>query len=471
MSGRLRGAPWAAGGLCLLVCVACGDGEASRIAAFEPAERLPGGTTTNTLLRGANAFTPPADNLSDAHELEFFTGNSFFNQGWVEAGASTESRDGLGPLFNARSCAGCHFKDGRGRPPERGETEVQGFLVRLSVPGADARGGPVPEPRYGGQLQPFALPGVPAEGQVEIHYEEVPGQYGDGEAYSLARPSYRFVALGYGALADDVRFSPRTAQALIGLGLLEAVPEERLVALADPDDVNGDGVSGRIHHVWDQSLGRPGVGRFGWKAEQPSVLQQVAGAFLGDIGITSSLNPEGGCQPGQQACRDAASGGAPEIADRLLERVSTYSRTLAVPVRDAFDSSDVLRGKYLFTSMGCADCHVPSHRTGKVGDLPELSEQLIFPYTDLLLHDMGDDLSDERPVFEADGPEWRTAPLWGLRYYRVVNRHERLLHDGRARGVAEAILWHGGEGEMAREAFREASRAERAVLVEFVESL
>jgi CxxC motif-containing protein (DUF1111 family) len=439
--------------------------------AIDPNEWLPGGDTTNTLLLGANAFTMPAANVRVEHEPSFFTGNSFFNQSWVQAPASTEARDGLGPLLNARSCAACHFTDGRGRPPLEPGERFLSMLLRLGVGQRGSHGEPLPDPTYGDQLQPFAIDGVLPEGVPSVAYREAPGNYADGEAFTLLEPTYAIAELAYGGLDPNLVISPRVAPAVSGLGLLEAIPAERLEALADPDDADGDGISGKIQRVWDAGAPARVIGRFGWKAEQPTVRGQSAGAFLGDIGITSAGLPDQNCTPVELDCAHVISGGAPEISDELLDKVALYARILAVPMREHWRSDSVLLGKRLFQSAGCASCHVPSHTTGDLPGVPEVSGQLIYPYTDLLLHDMGEELSDHRPVFEADGAEWRTPPLWGIRFYHTVNRHDRLLHDGRARGVAEAVLWHGGEAQPARDAFVAMSAAERAALVEFVESL
>jgi CxxC motif-containing protein (DUF1111 family) len=437
----------------------------------DPAEQFPGGATTNTLLLGANAFIKAASNITEEHEGLFYSGNSFFNQGWVQAPASTELRDGLGPLFNARSCSACHFKDGRGSPPLAENEDFIALLLRLSVPGEGEHGEPVPEPNYGGQLQPFAIADVTREGSPRVTYEAVPGNYADGESYELLAPTYSVEDLRHGDFAEGTMISPRVAPAMSGLGLLQAIPLERLEELADPHDANGDGVSGRINWVWDASQEAKAVGRFGWKAEQPTVRQQSAGALSGDLGITSSLFSQQDCTASEADCSEAPSGGSPEIADETLDRLELYGMLLAVPVRERWNDERTLAGKTLFTETGCASCHVERHTTDRIEGFPELTEQTIFPYTDLLLHDLGDELGDGRPSFDAEGNEWRTPPLWGLRYYEIVNGHDRLLHDGRARGVAEAILWHGGEAEASREAFRSLSRDERELLVDFVESL
>lgn len=466
-SGRLSAA--------VVVSVACalaGCGGDEARAGVEDGEWLPGGSTTNTVLVApASAFAAPVPDLDFEQRQAFFSGNSFFTNAWVTAPSSTSARDGLGPLFNASSCAGCHFRDGRGRPPLEADERFVGLLLRLSVDGVGPDGAPLPDPVYGGQLQPFAIDGVPAEGNPRVTYTVVPGQYADGEPYELLAPSYRIDELALGPLAEGLLVSPRVAPAMIGLGLLEAIDEARLRELADPDDADGDGISGRLNEVWDVERGALSLGRFGWKAEQPSVRQQVAAAFLGDLGVTSSLFPEQDCMPAQEACSEAPAGGEPEVEDLILERVQRYSELLAVPARTAHADAEVLSGKALFEDLGCGGCHVPSHVTGSEHAVSKLHAQRIWPYTDLLLHDMGEGLADGRPSFGASGREWRTPPLWGLRFYRVVNDHDRLLHDGRARGVAEAILWHGGEAEPSKVGFVALSKSERAALIRFVESL
>jgi CxxC motif-containing protein (DUF1111 family) len=453
---------------CAAALVACGGADSS---AVEDGEELPGGDTTNTLLFGSNAFLPQVDNITFENQLLFGTGNAFFNQAWTAAPSSTEARDGLGPLFNARSCSTCHFKDGRGRPPRDDETALGSMLLRIGVPGAEPGSAPAPDPLYGDQLQPYGVDGVPGEGTPRVTYTTIAGSYADGEAYELLAPSYAIEAPSHGPFAPDLLISPRVAPAMIGLGLLQAIPESRLRELEDPDDVNGDGISGRTNRVWDVESADYAVGRFGWKAEQPSVRQQAAGAFVGDMGITSTLFPAEDCTAVELECQNAESGGSPEIEERLLEPVVRYSELLAVPARLSYAEPDVLRGKARFRELGCQSCHVPSHQTRADAEVAELADQRIWPYTDLLLHDMGEGLSDGRASFAAEGQEWRTPPLWGLGHYEVVNGHDRLLHDGRARGVAEAILWHGGEASDAQRAFVALPAADRLDLIAFVESL
>jgi CxxC motif-containing protein (DUF1111 family) len=415
-----------------------------------------------------NAFALPARNLGAEERRAFAVGNNFFNDAWVIAPASTTGRDGLGPTFNATSCSGCHLRDGRGAPAAPGDN-TPGLLFRVSVPGTGARGEPKPEPTYSDQVQDRAVPGVPAEGHVETTYEEVPGRMADGTPYSLARPTYRFVP-ALGPVAPGTMLSPRVAPALVGMGLLEAIPEADVLARADPDDKDGDGVSGRPNRVWNSETERAELGRFGWKANQPTVSQQVAGAFLGDLGITSRLAPAQNCPEVQTACAAAPDGGQPELDDQKLDRVTFYSRTLAVPARRKVDEPDQARGAQLFASTGCTACHTASARTGS-SDIPALAHQDIQPFTDLLLHDMGPELADGRPDFEASGSEWRTPPLWGIGLVSTVNRHTRFLHDGRARSLEEAVLWHGGEGEGARRRYTELPAGDRAALLAFLGSL
>lgn len=418
---------------------------------------------------GQAAFSLPAPNL-DAQQLrDFAFGNRLFNTNWVQVGSSTASFDGLGPLFNRVSCSGCHVRDGRGRPPEPGEA-MDSMLVRISVPGRDAHGGPLPHPVYGDQIQDRAIPGVPAEARVVIEWEELPGQYADGERFSLRRPKISFADAAYGPLGADVLTSPRVAQAMIGLGLLEAVPDADLLARTDPDDADGDGISGRVNRVWDAASGQLAVGRFGWKSNQPNLRQQVAGAAAGDIGITTTLAKADACTESQSTCRTAPAGGEPEMSEVFLDKLLLYSRTLAVPERRSSDPQQMREGEALFSSAGCAACHVPTLRTG-AHELAAVAHQTIHPFTDVLLHDMGEGLADGRPDFEGSGREWRTAPLWGLGLLHTVNGHELLLHDGRARGIAEAILWHGGEADRAAKKFRGLSKRERDTLIEFLRSL
>ena len=429
-------------------------------------ERLGGDTTAFS--KGRNAFELSARNLTNEERRIFEIGDSFFTQNWVTAPASTAGRDGLGPTFNAQSCSSCHTHDGRARPPESDDDPVRGLLLRLSVNGPD---GPTAEPNYGGQLQDRAIVGVPVEGRISITYATISGSYPDGSSYSLRQPSYEIEDRAFGPLDPDVMISPRIAPSTFGMGLLEAIPRERIHALADPDDADGDGVSGKPNMVWDFRKAKMVPGRFGWKANQPTVEQQAAAAFRGDIGITSSMFAEENCPPAQSACRQSPNGGSPEIPDERLAKVTFYVQTLAVPAMRNVDDVNVQRGARLFVQVDCTACHTPRHITDERHPIPALRNQTIYPYTDLLLHDMGEGLADNRPDGQASGREWRTAPLWGIGLVEVVNGHTRFLHDGRARSIEEAILWHGGEAEGSLESFMQLSRDDREALLQFLKSL
>ena len=445
---------------------ACGGGDDEVDLALVYDERLGGETTAFS--DGGNAFELSARNLGRLERRTFEVGDSFFTQNWVTAPASTEARDGLGPTFNAQSCSSCHSHDGRARPPENDADPVRGLLLKLSVPGPD---GSVDEQSYGGQLQDRAINGVPAEGRISIRYEEITGRYADGTPFTLRKPTYTILDPAFGPLDKDVMTSPRIAPAVFGMGLLEAIPEERITALADPDDEDGNGISGRVHLVWDARQGSRALGRFGWKAGQPTVEQQSATAFLNDIGITSSLAPDENCPAVQSACRQAPNGGSPEVPDERLGRVTFYVQTLAVPAMRSVDDPTVRDGARLFVQAGCAACHTPRHVTPEDYPIEALSGQVIFPYTDLLLHDMGEGLADNRPEGEASGSEWRTPPLWGIGLVETVNGHTMFLHDGRARSIEEAVLWHGGEARRSRDFFIGLSAEEREALLTFLRAL
>ena len=442
---------------------------------YETEEEYSGGQRGTTFDLSVNAFGDAARNLSGDANGAFVLGNSFFRSNWVIAPASVPSRDGLGPMLNAVSCSGCHRLDGRGQPPRTEAERLSDLLIRLSRPGTDAHGGPLPDPAYGLQLSGQANPGVVAEGDMRVQYAAQPGTYPDGTAYALRRPDYSWRNLGYGTLPADIQFSPRVAMQLPGLGLLEAVDAATIEALADPTDADGDGVSGRPNYVWNQEAGRATLGRFGWKANQPTLRQQVADAFAGDMGLTSRLHPNeelSAVQTQQFRYDQLPNGGTPEVSDAQLEAVIFYCAALAVPVRRGAKDGAVLRGKQLFGQVGCGKCHTPKLLTGSTGgSIPEFANQTIRPYTDLLLHDLGPGLADGRPDFLASGQEWRTPPLWGLGLLRTVSGHTTLLHDGRARNAEEAILWHGGEADGARQGFMKLAKDDRAALLQFLQSL
>ncbi|MBC9252065.1 thiol oxidoreductase [Pseudomonas alcaligenes] len=444
----------------------------------EPGEALSGGTTT-VQQRDHNAFSLPSANLQPSRRLDFSVGNSFFRNPWVIAPTTTTARDGLGPLFNTNACQNCHIKDGRGHPPEPGANSAASMLVRLSIPADGSaehaalleRAGVIAEPVYGGQLQDMSNPGTAPEGKVRVNYSTVAVSFADGTRVELRQPQLQISKLGYGAMRPDTQFSVRIAPPMIGLGLLEAIPESALLANADPDDRDGDGIRGVANRVWDDARGTTVLGRFGWKAGQPSLAQQNAHAFANDMGLTSSLVVHDDCTASQFDCRNAVNGGEPEVSDSIAASVLFYTRNLAVPARRNVDDLAVRQGKQLFHEAGCQKCHVPSFTTAATAAEPELTNQTIRPYSDLLLHDMGDGLADQRSEFQANGRQWRTAPLWGIGLTEVVSGHTQFLHDGRARNLLEAILWHGGEAEPAKQYVLTYDAEQRNALLAFLNSL
>ena len=417
------------------------------------------------------AFSAPLFTLDEDTLRAFAFGRHLFRRTGEMARSETYGFEGLGPVFNRNSCHGCHLNDGRGRPPSNPDEPMKSMLVRLSVSGSAANGGPVPHPSYGLQLQDRGVDGVPGEGRTRVSHRVIEGSFADGTPYRLREPIYEFTDMAYGPLGDDALYSPRVAPATHGLGFLEAVDEAVIVAAADPDDADGDGISGRVNRVWNPRSGRTELGRFGWKANTPDLYIQVAAAAHGDIGITTSLFPADNCLPGQSECLAATDAGEPELDDPGLDMLATYARALSVPARRDPDNPTVRHGQTLFESAGCAACHTPTMTTGAEAAIPQLAGREIHAYTDMLLHDMGEGLADGRPDFEASGREWRTPPLWGIGLVQRVNLHRQFLHDGRAKGLMEAILWHGGEAEAAREAVVAMAKADRDALLAFVRSL
>jgi CxxC motif-containing protein (DUF1111 family) len=415
------------------------------------------------------AFSFPDPGLTGFDELNFFAGNSFFNDNWVTAPSITTARDGLGPLINARSCSSCHSRDGRGRPANSPNEIGSGLLLRLSI-GENSDGSPIPHPVYGSQLQDGSILGVPSEGKLGITYEEFQGSFSDGEQYSLRKPTYFVRDPQFGPLGD-VKISPRIARQIIGMGYLEAISEDSILANADEFDFDGDGISGKPNYVWDDFQQTISLGRIGWKADQPSVAQQTAKAFLRDIGITTPVYPIETCTDSQQDCKNAENGGVPEIDSVTFDDVVLYASNLAVPAQRNYRDEKVKLGKSLFESIGCVKCHDNFVITSSHERFQHLNNQIIRPYSDLLLHDMGEGLADGFPFYKATGSEWRTPPLWGIGLFEAVNNHTYYLHDGRARNLKEAILWHGGEAHSKKNAFKDLSKENREALLLFLKSL
>ena len=464
----------------LLVMTMSACDHAPRFTKVEPGEALSGGSATvNKTDR--NAFSLPSANLSPVRRLDFSVGNSFFRSPWVIAPSTTTARDGLGPLFNTNACQNCHIKDGRGHPPAPGDSNAVSMLVRLSIPNDPAyatlieQSGVLPEPVYGGQLQDMAIPGVAPEGKVRVDYDLLPVTFKDGTRIELRQPKLQITQLGYGPMHPDTLFSARVAPPMIGLGLLEAIPEAAILANADAQHKQNNGIAGRANRVWDDAQQKIVLGRFGWKAGQPTLNQQNAHAFSGDMGLTTRLKTVDDCTATQVDCLNAPTGkgpeGEPEVSDNILRLVLFYSRNLGVPARRDVDNQQVLAGKTLFYQTGCQQCHTPQFTTGAEAAEPEQANQVIRPYSDLLLHDMGEGLADHRSEFQATGRDWRTPPLWGIGLTDAVSGHTQFLHDGRARNLLEAVLWHGGEAHAAQQQVLAFNAEQRAALLAFLNSL
>lgn len=425
---------------------------------------LSGGATT-VFDVSVDAFSMPAPNLQGEDLARHALGDAGFAAVFVPPPAASNA--GLGPIFDNVACEACHDRDGRGRPPI-GAEPFNSLLFRASVAGTGPHGGPLAVPGFGTQLQLRAVAGISPEAQASVTYVDSTGRFADGTQFQLRVPTFR-VTGGYKPLPGGTLISPRVAPFVFGLGLLEAVPERDIVEMAYQTSRNRERspVSGRPNYVYDEVRHRTVLGRFGWKANTPNLFQQTAAAYNGDIGVTSSLFPAEACEGEYPQCAPHN----PEVADQTVRDVTFYVRTLGVPARRSLDDPKAKQGERLFYAVGCIGCHVPTLRTGELPGVPEVSNQVIHPYTDLLVHDMGAGLADGRPDFQASGREWRTPPLWGIGLVQTVNQHTNFLHDGRARSLLEAVLWHGGEAETARERVKRLSAQERDALVTFLQSL
>jgi len=423
-------------------------------------KRLSGGSNTvfdNT----AKAFGNPFPDLGSSDLFVHELGDKQFEAIFVTPPALVNP--GLGPLYNNVSCVSCHHNDGIG-VPTAGEAQSS-LLLRISLPGIDEHGGPLPVPGYGTQVQDKAVFGRRAEAQVAISYSYQEYTFADGEPYELRAPTYTLAGLST-PIDGTFLLSPRLAPPVFGLGLLEAVPEYEILAHVLSGDSGA--VHGKANYVWDPVSRSVMLGRFGWKANVATILTQVAMAYNQDIGITTSIFPQEGttAPPNSDSVLPP-----PELSDRLLQATRFYVQTLAVPARRNAGNLQVLHGEALFQSAKCSSCHLPTLTTGVSIAFPALSNQRIHPYTDLLLHDMGEGLADGRPDYLASGSEWRTAPLWGIGLVEVVNYPAYYLHDGRARTLVEAIMWHGGEAEPSKEFFGQLSKADRDAIIAFLKSL
>ena len=452
----------------------------------EAFEAMSGGAATTTKLVNHDSFSQSSANLKFEEEETFKLGNALFRKLWVSSPSSTQASDGLGPLFNARSCQSCHLKDGRGHPPEGAADATSMFLRLARAPATDEERAAlenfvvtnIADPVYGRQLQDQSVQGLKPEGRMVIEYTDEPVTLGDGTVVTLRRPAYSVSDLAYGPLGDGTTLSPRVANPMIGMGLIQAIHPSDIAAHADPDDRDGDGISGRMALARGSHPDAPVIGRFGWKAQNATVREQSAGAFAGDIGISTPDEPHshGDCTAAEADCLAMPVGVQPRLGDTeapdpVLDLVTFYSENLAVPARRDVGDPQVLRGKELFHGIGCVGCHTPKYVTSRKAENKAHRFQLIWPYSDFLLHDMGEGLADGQQVGIATGSEWRTPPLWGIGLTETVSGHTFFLHDGRARNLEEAILWHGGEGQVSRDAYAGLEAEDRAALIRFLESL
>ena len=446
----------------VIILTGCDGGESDGGGGIGGTDELMLGGDTTVFDASSQAFNFPAAGITEEGLIKHDQGDGAFDAIFVSSPSPVNP--GLGPVFNNNSCQSCHANNGRGRPDDT----LTSLLFRVSVPGESAVGGPNPVAGFGLQLQTRSTVGTGKEAGVTIEYTETPGEYGDGTEFSLRTPVYTVVD-PYIPLPVGTLISPRIAPPVFGIGLLEAIPEDEILANADPADEDGDGISGRPNYVWDFEKGQAALGRFGWKANTPSALQQAADAYNQDMGITSPFFPT---ESSAGQTQEDGLADDPEIPFDTLDDAAFYIQTIAVPARREFDEES-RRGQKLFEQAGCSSCHTPVHTTGvhPTRNEPTLNDQVIFPYTDLLLHDMGDGLADRRPDFLANGREWRTSPLWGVGLTQTTNGHTNFLHDGRARTLEEAILWHSGEAESSKEFFRTLPAEDRSALIKFLRNL
>lgn len=462
------------------VLLACGAIGAETSESTKPIEPRSGGMTTS-FNDSADAFAKTARNINSRERVVFAHGTDVFDAYWTAD--PDDEFGGLGPDFDTVACALCHVNDGRGMGPAAEGPLPEGMITKLATDDLDT------SERFGSQITRQHVEGTP-EAQVSVVYEEVPGEFADGETYSLRRPTYIVDAGDGEPLAGDAVLGVRQAPQLSGMGLLELLPEEEIDALADPDDEDGDGISGRLSKATDLLTDTAKLGRFGWNASVPTIEQQAATALAGDMSLTSRYFPGDDCFDGAACERsgmpttsrwivsDQGSRGpeepdedtAWEVTDEQLFELTIYTMGLGVPAIRDVEDPEVLRGRDLFEDAGCASCHTGGFTTER-GYMQGLSNQSVNPFTDLLLHDMGDELGDVTVAGDRVPTEWRTPPLWGIGLVETVNGHTTFLHDGRARSLAEAVLWHGGEGEAAREAYRTMDADDRAAVIRYLASL
>ncbi|MFT2092024.1 di-heme oxidoredictase family protein [Paraglaciecola sp. 2405UD69-4] len=479
----------------LLLVVIFGLSACSKAPEFDQSELTPAGEMTAKRV-SHRTYVVEGEGVDSLQKLNFWTGFSLFRDPWVIAPSSTKDRDGLGPLFNTRSCISCHSRGGRGPAPEQGISSPTAMVIRLGLKDSVDKSLSFHDTEtfknYGEQIQPRAIntihtsrlpePLTP-EAKLKLEYDLIKDTYPDGTQYELRKPHYELVDLAYSDIPDSIGLSPRFSPIVYGAGLLDAISEQDLLAQEDINDLDQDGISARYNRVpliklYLSSELQPdatkGVGRFGHKAKHPSLGQQIAAAFRDDIGITNSWYPEESCTQIQHKCAIASELGqhsSIEIPDKLLALVIDTNQFMAVPPARNLTSEKAQAGREIFYQAGCATCHTPSYTTAANYPVAALANQKIWPYTDLALHDMGQGLADGVTENDASGQEWRTPPLWGLGAQKIFRKQPLYLHDGRARSVEEAILWHGGEAQSSNTYFKKLSKIERQQLVAFLNAI
>lgn len=444
---------------CTLLTSCKSDDSAAYIELPILTDRLMAGGETTVLTNTSNAYGTPASNLVGGDLAQHLIGDQLFEAVYVTA--PSKVNPGLGPLLNNSSCISCHPKDGRAPFPEDINAR-SGFFLRASIPGQTEYGGPIPVPGFGLQIQNHAIYGIQPEAKYKVAFSTITEVLADGTKVLLRKPEYSLIDT-YMPIPSNILLSPRIGPPVFGLGLLEAIPEVDILSRIDATDKNKDGIYGKANYVYDVVSGQKKLGRFGWKANTATLVEQCAAAFVNDMGITNYLFPIE--SSGSNHLHDE-----PEITKDIVDNVTFYTQTLAVPASRFHQKESVRRGAQLFEQVDCAKCHTPKQKTG-YSAIKALAYQTIYPYTDMLLHDMGEDLSDNRSDFMATGREWKTRPLWGIGFQHLVNGHTQFLHDGRAQNLTEAILWHGGEAVQSKNKFKKLSKREREDLLDFLNSL
>lgn len=421
-------------------------------------------------LATSEAFTFVSEDLPAEFKDLFEAGNILFNATWVASISKKAIHDGLGPQFNNISCSNCHLNNGRGQPPEGPDDTHDTMIIKLSVPDPNKNSCTTPLRTLGEQLQEKAIEGGKKEGTKKVSWSNIEGTYEDGTPYLLRKPHIQIKTTHPFALPNNVIMSGRIGNPIIGLGLINRVSDELLKSIEDPDDLNGDGISGRRSLIINSKSKTVVLGKFGWKASVPSLIQQNSIAALQDLGLTTPLHKSQDCFPNDTRCILTYNDKPPEITKYLLDQLNTYVSELAVPKQRGPRLPEVIKGKKRFSEANCHLCHMPTMLIESRSKTKNTIEY-IHPFSDLLLHDMGEELGEQSIHNSECNNEWRTAPLWGIGLTHKVSNNSYFLHDGRARSIEEAILWHNGEAKESKEVFRKMPKKHRRELISFLESL